>query len=100
MACVRKRRNRWVVDFYDQDGVRRSFNHGGFYEPKSKPSRRKVDVAPELLEDLKRWKLACPISDQELVFPTEVGTPQDTSNMLRRQFFPALRKAKLPKIRF
>ena len=48
MACVRKRRNRWVVDFYDQDGVRRSFNHGGFYEPKSKPSRRKKAKLPKI----------------------------------------------------
>lgn len=23
MACVRKRRDRWILDFYDQDGVRR-----------------------------------------------------------------------------
>jgi hypothetical protein len=23
MACVRKRRDRWVLDFYDQDYVRR-----------------------------------------------------------------------------
>lgn len=23
MACVRKRRNRWILDFYDQEGVRR-----------------------------------------------------------------------------
>ena len=23
MACIRKRRGRWVIDFYDQQGVRR-----------------------------------------------------------------------------
>jgi integrase len=49
---------------------------------------------------LKKWKLARPISDLYLVFPSSVGTPQDATNMLRRQFFPALRRAGLPKIRF
>jgi len=80
--------------------VRRTFNHGQFYEPKSKASRRKIDMPPELVSELKHWKLACPISELDLVFPSQVGTPQDATNMLRRQFFPALRRAGLPKIRF
>ena len=80
--------------------VRRTYNHGRFYEPKSKASRRRVDLAPELISELKKWKLACPPGEHDLVFPTEIGTPQSSSNVLRRQFFPALRKANLPKIRF
>lgn len=80
--------------------VRRTYNHGRFYNPKSKASRRRVDLAPELVTELKKWKLACPPGELDLVFPTSIGTPQSSSNVLRRQFFPALRKAKLPKIRF
>jgi integrase len=80
--------------------VRRTFNHGHFYEPKSKTSRRKIDLAPELLGELKKWKLACPPSEKDLVFPTRVGTPESASNMLRRRFFPALRRAGLSKFRF
>lgn len=80
--------------------VRRTYNHGRFYEPKSKTSRRKIDLAPELVHELKLWRVACPPGDLDLVFPTEKGTPEDATNMVRRRFLPALRRAKLPKIRF
>jgi integrase len=80
--------------------VRRTYNHGRFYDPKSRAARRKIDLAPELVRSLKQWKLACPIGELDLVFPTEAGTTEDAANMLKRRFFPALRRAKLPKIRF
>ncbi|MBI4595010.1 MAG: site-specific integrase [Candidatus Tectomicrobia bacterium] len=80
--------------------VRRTFNHGRFYEPKTKTSRRKIDLAPELIIELKKWRLACPISELDLVFPTKVGTPEDAKNMLRYWFWPALRRTGLPRIRF
>jgi len=59
-----------------------------------------VDLAPELVSELKKWKLACPVGELNLVFPGPEGKPRDASGMLRRSFFPALRRAKLPKIRF
>ena len=34
--------------------VRRTYNHGHFYEPKSKASRRRVDLALELISELKK----------------------------------------------
>lgn len=80
--------------------VRRTYNHGHFYETKTKASRRKIDLAPELVHELKKWKLACPIGEEDLVFPTEVGTSEDATNMLKRRFWPALRRARLPVIRF
>lgn len=80
--------------------IRRSFNHGRFYEPKTKTSRRKIDLAPELIAALKRWKIQCPISELDLVFPTETGTPELAPNMFYRRFLPALRRAGLPRIRF
>jgi integrase len=80
--------------------IRRSYNHGRFYEPKTKTSRRKIDLAPELIAALKRWKIQCPVSELELVFPTEVGTPEQAPNMFYRRFLPALRRAGLPRIRF
>jgi integrase len=80
--------------------VKRTFNHGAFMEPKTERSRRKIDLAPELIHELKIWKLACPKGELELVFPTENGTTWDASNMVRRNFLPALRRAGLPKIRF
>jgi len=80
--------------------VRWTYNHRRFYDPKSKASKRRVDLVPELVAELKKWKIACPPGELELVFPTSIGTPQSASNILKRQFFPALRRAKLPKIRF
>jgi integrase len=80
--------------------VKRTYKHRRFYEPKSEASKRSIDVAPELVKELKEWRLACPRNELDLVFPSEVGTPEDASNFLKRRFFPALVKAKLPKIRF
>jgi integrase len=38
--------------------VKRTYNHGPFYDPKSKASRRKIDLAPQLVKALKEWRLA------------------------------------------
>lgn len=80
--------------------VRRTFNHGRFCDPKSKTSRRRVDLAPELIRELKKWRLACPPSELDLVFPNTIGRPENAAGMLYRSFFPALTRAKLPRIRF
>jgi len=86
--------------FNSQLLIRRTFNHGKFMEPKSKSSKRKIDLAPELIHELKKWKLACPKGDLNLLFASETGTPWDAANMVKRFFFPALRGARLPQIRF
>jgi integrase len=86
--------------FNNQIHVKRTYNHRRFYEPKSKTSRRSIDLAPKLVKELRQWRLACPKNKLNLVFPSEVGTPEDAANFLKRRFFPALTKAKLPKIRF
>ena len=51
-------------------------------KPKSKSSRRTVPIGPELVSELRRWKVACPISPLDLVFRTSVGTV-DHQNMRR-----------------
>ena len=51
--------------------------------PKSVSSNRTVPLAPELVSALKAWKLACPISAAELVFPTARGCAQHHANTLR-----------------
>lgn len=38
--------------------------------------------------------------DDDLVFPSAIGTPLDATSMLRRQFWPFLAQAGLPRIRF
>jgi integrase len=50
--------------------------------PKSDGSRRTVPLGNELLLALKEWKLACPKSELDLVFPTKTGAVQHHQNML------------------
>ncbi len=80
--------------------VKRTFNYGRFYDPKSKTSKRKIDLAPQLIAQLKAWQLACPPNNLDLVFPNGEGKPINDSNLRSRIFDPGLKKAKIPKIRF
>ena len=80
--------------------IRRTYNHGKFMEPKSETSKRKIDVGPDLIFELKKWRLACPKGDLDLMFPSGDGTPWAAQNVVRRSFLPALRRAKLPIIKF
>jgi integrase len=60
--------------------------------PKSKAGSRTVPLAPELVSVLKTWKLACPISEGALVFPTGKGKIE-RHNSLRRDFEALMRAA-------
>ncbi len=83
----------------NQVSVRRCFRDGRFYEPKSKYSRRRIDVPEQLISELKRWRLQCP-KGQDLTFPNTLGRPENNANVLHRVFHPALRRAGLRKVRF
>jgi integrase len=83
-----------------QAHVNRTFNHGRFYEPKTKGSKRKIDLAPQLVTHLKEWRLGCPKGEIDLVFPNEDGKPLSPINMVRRKYEPALKAAGLQRIRF
>jgi len=93
---------KWTdVDWEEgQIHIQRTYNHGRFFPPKSEASNRRVDVGPTVLKELRKWKLACPRNDFNLVFPSETGTPVDQHHMIPRHFKPALKKANLPKVRF
>ena len=80
--------------------IQRTFNNDAWYNTKTETSNRKVDLGPGLLTDLKKWKLACPKSKFNLIFPNKVGNPINHNNLVNRYFKPALEAAKLPKIRF
>lgn len=56
--------------------------------PKSEAGKRTIPVPPELVSELKAWKLRSPISRLDLAFPSSTGTPLRHNNMLRRMFFP------------
>jgi len=55
--------------------------------PKTKTSRRIIDIPAELIPELKVWKLKCPKSECDLVFATEEAKPyrrKTASNALDR----------------
>ncbi len=80
--------------------IQRTFNKGRFFPPKTRASRRRIDLAPKVLSELRKWKLACPLNELDLVFPNEAGQPINYSNMVQRHFFPTLKMARLSRIRF
>jgi integrase len=53
-----------------------------------------------MMTTLKKWKLACPKSELNMVFPNKAGNPINHNNLVNRHFNPALKAAGLPKIRF
>lgn len=93
---------KWTdVDFdRRQVYIRRTFNHGRFFEPKKMGSARKIDMAPLLAKELASWKLASGGRGEDLVFSSGDGTPMLRPNMMWRHFMPALKAAGIEGIRF
>ena len=52
---------KWTdVDWFNnQLHIKRSFNEGAWYKPKSKASQRKIDLGPAMMAQLKNWRIAC-----------------------------------------
>lgn len=86
------------IDFArHQIHVRRSLWHGTLGTPKSRRSRRAIDMPPTLEQALQHL-LTTRRSD--FVFCSERGTPLDADNFRHREFPTALRRAELRRIRF
>ena len=75
--------------------LKHSLWKGRLYEPKTATSRRRIDISPTLALELKKWKLQCPATEMNLVFPSQGGCPANHSNFSRGYFKRALRKAEL-----
>jgi integrase len=69
-----------------------------YYPRKTAAGLRRVQIAPSLLPLLKEWKLQCPPSPDDLVFPTAAGKPMRRSNALRGGLWPALRRGGLRRV--
>jgi integrase len=80
--------------------IQRTYNKGRFFDTKTEGSNRKIDLGPKVITGLKKWKLACPVNNLDLMFPNEAGGPINYSNMVRRHFQPALQRAGVHRIRF
>ncbi len=80
--------------------IQRTYNKRKWYQPKTASSNRKIDLGPIMITALKKWKLACPPNELDLIFPSKLNQPLAESSMVKRFFKPALKKAGLPDIRF
>ncbi len=85
---------------HSQIHVRRSLWQKKFVTPKSKASVRRIDMSPTLALELKKHKLSSPPSDTDSVFCNPEGRPLNPDSLVKRQFLPALRRAKIRRIRF
>ena len=63
------------------------FNEIG--RPKSHAGERTVTFPKFLANTLKEWKLACPKSDLDLVFPNGAGKVESLANIINRGLIPA-----------
>ncbi len=77
-----------------------SYRQGVLSTPKTLNSIRYVAIPQELLKVLKEWRLRCPHSDKNLVFPNIEGNYQDVNNLVKRKFQKVLNKAKIDVIRW
>ncbi len=80
--------------------VRRAFREGHFQEPKTRTSYRSIALPAFLLKELRVWRLACPRSPHDLIFPNLDGRPMSYWNLMARGFHPALKRAGIRRIRF
>ena len=62
---------------------------------KTKTSVRNVPVGPQTVHVLKRWLLACPQNDNDLLFPNGAGKVEGYSNYYHRLWRPLLTEAGL-----
>jgi integrase len=79
--------------------VREAFVRGSFTTPKSRASRRVVEVGPRILAVLgEQWQRTAYRADDDLVFghPTK-GTPLETGKLAKRYLKPALARAGIVK---
>jgi integrase len=78
-------------------------------ETKTRRGRRQINLTPRTVSTLKahrkkqleaKMRLAGLYKDHGLIFASQVGTPVNPENLVKRSFKPLLKKAGLPEIRF
>jgi integrase len=80
--------------------IRRTQRGGVFSKPKSKASRRTIELPAPLISELKRWRPLCSKSEHDLVCPSVTGLPMQASALLQRGFYPALERAGIRRVRY
>jgi integrase len=56
--------------------------------PKSEAGQRVVPLPPKVVAALREWKLACPITESGIVFPTATGAIEHHTNIVKRGLIP------------
>lgn len=78
-------------------------------ETKTRRGRRQINLTPRTVNALKahrkkqlegKMRLTGLYKDRGLIFASEVGTPMNPENLVKRSFKPLLKKVGLPEIRF
>jgi integrase len=67
----------------------RADRYAAIGKPKSEAGERTVPLTPMVLNTLREWRLACPKSDEGLVFPSARGRVQQHAHIIRRGLMPA-----------
>jgi integrase len=87
----------WIKE---QIYISENYRQGTLSTPKTENSVRYIDMPQELVKVLKEWRLRCPHSKDNLVFPNREGNYQDINNLVKRKFQKVLNKAKIDVIRW
>ncbi len=69
-----------------------------YFPPKTRTSKRTIPIPAALVSILRAWKLQCPPSSADLVFPAPDGTALHRSRTLKGCLRPTLRRAKLRQV--
>ena len=84
--------------------IRQTLQGGQFLAPKTDTSRRSIDLPPILMEEIAthqtRQMVELDSNEYDLVFPNQVGRPEQPGNLRRRVLKPACRCAGLRKVGF
>jgi integrase len=67
----------------------RADRYGAIGKPKTRAGGRVIPLGPFVINSLKTWKLACPQSQAELVFPTNRGEILNLRAIIRSALLPA-----------
>ena len=66
--------------------------------PKTKVSRRRIDLSPQMLNQLAEWRGNCP--ENEVIFPNGRGNPINCNNLYNRVYLQAIEKAGISRLTF
>jgi integrase len=93
---------RWSDNDFTKGTVtvaQRADRYGAIGNPKSATSARTIPLPPIVINALKEWRLATfhPKKDQDLVFGTVTGRPQNHGNLYLRMWQPLLASAGIDK---